>query len=364
MSIEKTILVGSSAESPKQSEGTMLRLMDGRILFLWSQFLDTERMSLEERPQESSLRQAAYTDDGYARICAKTSDDEGRSWSEKRVVVDDRDALINCICPALSRLPDGRIALLYSWRSGGIYDGKLGSAARRLRVSSDEGESWSEPVRITPAEGYHTGAHDRLRTLSSGRLIAPCHTILKPGKDQEMAVYTAFSDDGGASWRYSDWLFEPRRRRFEEGCLAERADGSLLMVMRTYLGQGFLTESRDGGASWSEPQPSGVVASAAPTYLTRLPGSHRLLMVWNPDFNPDIPWSRGNRCPLLCATSDDGGGHWGLPLALETNPEFWWEYPGVFFTGEEALIHYRRTRRDRKRSDIVLARLPLGAFEG
>ncbi len=351
------VLIEATDLSPKHSEASMIRLVDGSLLLFWSQFLDIELMDADKRPPASSLRKAAYTDDGYARICAMRSYDGGHTWSDPWVAVDDRDAQINCICPEAVLLPDTRIMLIYSWRSGGIYAGKIGRAERRMRLSADAGKTWTDPVQITPDEGYHTGPSDRLRILSGGRIIAPCHTILKPGKDQEMAVYTAYSDDQGENWHYSNQLIEPRKGRFEEGCLVERSDGSLLMIMRTYLGQGFLTESHDQGKTWQMPRPSGVVAPAAPSYLTRLPLSDFLLLIWNPDFNPAIPWSRGYRCPLICALSEDGGNRWQLPLTLDSDPDYWWEYPGLLFHQDQVLIHYRRVTKDRKRSDLMLCRV-------
>jgi len=356
------VFIPASREQPKHSEGSLIQMADGRMLFFWAEFLEIDSLDPADRPADTGLRKAAYTDDGYARISAMESMDGGQTWSTPWVVADDRDAKINCIAPAAAVLPDGRIMLVYSWRSGGIYDGKMGSAERRIRLSSDGGIRWTSPMRITPERGYHTGAHDRLRILRSGRIIIPCHTILKPGTDQEMAVYTAYSDDCGKSWKHSNILIEPRKRRLEEGCLVEREDGSLLMIMRTYLGQGFYAESFNDGETWEKPYPSGVVASAAPTCLHALFGG-RLLMIWNPDFNPAIPWSRGYRCPLLLAISSDGGRRWGLPMALETDPRYWCEYPGICLDEQHAWIHYRRVRRDRKRSDLMLCKLPLQELE-
>jgi hypothetical protein len=179
-----------------------------------------------------------------------------------------------------------------------------------------------------------------------------------------MTTWLAFSDDSGATWRASTRLEEPRSPHgFAESCLAQRADGSLLMVLRTTLGYAFFSESFDEGASWSAPWPSGMVAPAAPTYLSRLPDSDELLLIWNPGFNPDMP-GMGQRCPLLCAVSRDGGRSWGLPRALESDPSYGrdaWAYPGVLFHGGHALITYHRGRQrgERRYRDLMLARVPL-----
>ena len=149
--------------------------------------------------------------------------------------------------------------------------------------------------------------------------------------------------------------------RFEEASLVQRADGSLLQVIRSPHGQSFYAESTDRGTTWSAPRPSGVFSSLAPSLIVRLPGSDHLLMLWNPTWNPDARIV-GVRSVLAAAVSRDGGRTWGLPKALETNPNQWAEYPGVTFDGAHALVHYRVFAADRKRCDLVQARVPLGWF--
>src|SRR5690606_19706660 len=133
---------------------------------------------------------------------------------------------------------------------------------------------------------YHTGCHDRAWVLDSGRILVQCHmsTRARPGsayRDHKY-VYVAYSDDGGASWKLSNRITEPSARGLNESCIVARPDGTLLMVLRSWRGQAFYSESQDG-AEWSEPRPSGIVAPEAPTFMTRLPGSDDILMVWNPN---------------------------------------------------------------------------------
>ena len=117
--VEKQLLVPATELSPKNSEGSAIVLRDGRILFTWSQFLVPELMPAEEQPPTSPVRGSPLSDDGYARVAGMLSEDGGRTWSDPFVLVDDRDALVNCICPGLTRLANGNLLLAYSWRSGG-----------------------------------------------------------------------------------------------------------------------------------------------------------------------------------------------------------------------------------------------------
>jgi sialidase-1 len=371
--IEKQIVVLATPAAPKHGEQTVIRLKDGRLLLLWSEFLREDLMPAAERPPASPLRRDPTGDDGYARISGITSADGGRTWSKPRVVVDDKDALVNCISPGLTRLKDGRLLLAYSWRSGGNGAENYGNCAKMVRISADEGKTWSERTRITPDNReYHTGCHDRAYTLDNGRVIVQCHTIFPPGEAQPgpnyrrtcMGTYFAYSDDHGKTWQRTEVFIDPivgLGGRFEEACLAQRADGSLIQFIRNWHGQSFVSESTDRGTTWTVPRPSGVFSSLAPTYITRVPKSGDLLMIWNPTWNPDAR-IMGVRTVLACAISKDGGKTWGLPKALETNPENWSEYPGVTFDGDHALVHYRVFPSDRKRCDLVQARVPISWF--
>ncbi|MBP7140265.1 MAG: exo-alpha-sialidase [Opitutaceae bacterium] len=371
--VEKHILVPATALSPKNGEQTVVRLNDGRLLLLWSEFLRTDLMPRDERPAESPLRRDPAGDDGYARISGMTSEDGGRTWSKPWVVVDDKDALVNCISPGLTRMKDGRLLLVYSWRSGGNGGANYGHCAKMARWSDDEGRTWSPRVRITP-EGtdYHTGCHDRAATLDDGRVLVQCHTIFPPGVARPgtgyramcMGTYFAYSDDMGKTWKQSKVTIDPiagHGGRFEEAGFVQRHDGSLLQFIRSWHGQSFRSESFDRGATWTEPRPSGVMSALAPTILVRIPESHDILMVWNPTWNPDAALA-GVRSVLACSISRDGGMTWGLPKALETDPNQWAEYPSVIFERGEALVHYRIFSRNRKRCDLVQARVPIDWF--
>jgi len=371
--IEKSLVVTATVAAPKHGEQTVTRLKDGRLLLLWSEFAREDLLPAAERPPASPLRRDPTGDDGYARISGKTSADGGRTWSAPFVVVDDKDALVNCISPGLTRMQDGRLLLAYSWRSGGNGTDNYGNCAKMVRISSDEGKTWSERIRITPENSdYHTGCHDRAWTLDNGRVIVQCHTIFPPGVAQPgpgyqrttMGTYYAYSDDSGKTWQRSEVMKDPiagHAGRFEEACLVQRADGSLIQFIRNWRGQSYVSESADRGTTWSAPRPSGVFSALAPTYVTRLPGSGDLLMIWNPTWNPDARIV-GQRTVLACAVSKDGGKTWGLPKALETDPDQWAEYPGVTFDGDHALVHYRVFSSDRKRCDLVQARVPIGWF--
>ena len=232
--IEKTIVVLATPAAPKHGEQSVVRLKDGRLFLLWSEFVREDLMPAGDRPPPSPLRRDPTGDDGYARISGKTSADGGRTWSAPWVVVDDKDALVNCISPSITRMADGRILLAYSWRSGGNGATNYGNCAKMVRISSDEGKTWSERIQITPNDtDYHTGCHDRAWTLDNGRVIVQCHTIFPPGVAQPsgpglqrtcMGTYYAYSDSQITAMRKQSGEF----RRLDDDlkrCSEKSAEG-------------------------------------------------------------------------------------------------------------------------------------------
>lgn len=360
--IRKQIIAPSTQFAPKNSEGSAIHLLDGSILLLWTEFVDTDLLPEDQKPPESRKRRAVTSDDGYARVSGIRSTDVGLTWSQPRVYADDPDAEINTMSPALTRLPDGRLLMAYSWRSGGNHPDNHGPCAKRVRISGDEGETWSDPIQITPGDGlYYTGCHDRAYTLPSGRVLIQCHT-LHPGQEKRMSNFVAYSDNNGTTWSLSNFISQSVSRGFEEASIARRKDGNLLMIMRSWRGQAFYTESFDEGATWSEAYPSGIIAPAAPSLITNLPDSDDLLLIWNPVY---IPAAKHNltRHPLLCAISKDDGRTWGLPKALETSEHYQWAYPGILFHEGTALVHYYRSHVNQDGCrEMVLAHVPIDWF--
>jgi hypothetical protein len=270
--------------------------------------------------------------------------------------------------PALQRLPDGRIGMLFSYRQSQKI------ASRRFTASADEGETWSPHVIVADGQ-YKTGCHDRFTVHSSGRLLAPCHCT-EDWDLHHLHVRVSRSDDLGRTWQLGDpitlpyvrWLesegplyrraeppptstpVAPGGRRFvpdtESGCIepgiAERTDGSLLMTIRTAMGTQFRSESFDRGVTWSTPRSMEVVSPVAPAHLSRLSGSDDLLLLWTSDYDARARLS-GERHTITACVSTDGGTSWPHTRrkVLAHDPDHSVDYPSVLYKGGEAWITLR-----------------------
>jgi hypothetical protein len=318
------LLLPATAERPRNSEASVLELRDGALLMTWSAF-------------------RGPGDNDASTVDAMLSHDGGETWGERRTLVEN-DAGINVMSPALRHLADGSIGLAYSHRDA------RDDASKRFVRSADGGRTWSEPVTLPQAEPYQTSCHDRMVVLPGGRIVIPLHC--SRGFDTHfLVVRTAWSDDGGRTWRLSEPVSLPGAARPGEaprgGCgepdIVERADGTLLMVLRTMLGTIFRAESHDGGETWTGLRSMEVVAPFAPSRVARIPGAADLLLLWNWSYDPAT--GNGTRRPLACAVSTDGGDTWpwARRKALEDDPAATYHYPSCVFVGDRTFVTYQST---------------------
>ena len=170
-----------------------------------------------------------------------TSKDEGKTWSEPRIMFDspedDRDPSICC-------LPDGTLLCNY------FNYGKNQEIEVCLIRSTDNGETWSEPEVVLPSFATSTP----IRRLRSGRLVMPVYTVDGNGKRAYSAVI--LSDDKGKTWSSPHPIGLKAGRIIDETDIYERKDGTLLAVCREVM---VGSESKDGGKHWSDVYPLGFV---------------------------------------------------------------------------------------------------------
>lgn len=193
-----------------------------------------------------------------SRIVFRTSDNRGKSWSSVHALTERRSDSQYYNCARISRLHDGRIVISCDYISG---EKLTDTREIKLWFSSDDGESWSEPMIIP---GAHAIMPDKLIELKSGRWLVAAHSPSETtGK---LTEYLWYSDDKGKTWSERVTVASDPRYNLCEASLLEVEPDVVVAYLRENSWMGydcFKTISRDGGLTWN-----GV-------YNVPLPGCHR-----------------------------------------------------------------------------------------
>jgi predicted neuraminidase len=263
------------------------------------------------------------------------SDDDGKSWSKPKVVIDPQDGELNGVRYERRALvgnlwtdPLGRLWCFFD-QSLGYFDGRCGDWFTRCDDPDAAEPTWTKPERF--ADGCTL---NKPTVLSNGDWIIPVSLWTRdrmhgPGVDAEahhdldsirMANVFA-STDQGKTWTRRGGAAFPRTD-FDEHMIVERKDGSLWMLARTKDG---ISESisTDKGATWSMPQPSSIQNPSARFFIRRL-ASGKLILVKNGPINVRLP----NRSNLKAFLSDDDGKTWGKGLLIDDRASV--SYPDGF----------------------------------
>ena len=325
--VQRALRLEPGKGNPRNSEGAFVRLKDGRVMFAYTHFT------------------GGSGDHAQAHLAARFSADEGGTWTEKDAAVVPYEGGLNVMSVSLLRLKGGEIALFYLRKTSRT------DCRPQLRLSRDEGKTWSEPRTCIPdAEiGYYVLNNDRAVQLKSGRMagriVLPVAQHHGPGQskyDSRATMLCYLSDDGGKTWRRSR---DARRAKSPEGKevmlqepgVVELKDGRLMMFCRTDAGSQYVSFSADGGDGWEELKPSTLISPLSPASIKRIPKTGDLVAVWNDHANIDQKL-KGKRTPLVAAVSKDDGKTWGKPKTIEGDPDGWYCYTAIEFVGDWVLL--------------------------
>jgi len=200
----------------------------------------------------------------FSHIAWRTSDDFGRTWSPPRYVVCSErrnGTLWKWNCPRLSRLSDGRLALvcdLYPQPPGERYGER--APVVHWWVSYDDAENWEGPIP-TAAEGI---VPDKLLELSDGSWLLAAHRGFPP--EWRLVQRAWRSLDQGRTWLGPFTVADRSGLNLCEASIIQAPGGTLVAYMRENSGRGwpiFKAFSNDLGQTWD-----GV-------YATLMDGGHR-----------------------------------------------------------------------------------------
>ncbi|HSW00878.1 MAG TPA: exo-alpha-sialidase [Sedimentisphaerales bacterium] len=322
LKVETLLTIEPGPGNPRNSEGDIIELKDGRLCLIYTRFT------------------GGSGDEAEADLAMRVFADRGRTWSEDTILVP-RTGGMNVMSVSLLRLASGEIAFFYLRKTSNE------DCRPMMRLSTDEGKTWSEPeCCITDEVGYYVLNNDRVVQLQSGRLVLPVAWHQGPGKPRDWAaiVMCYLSDDNGKTWRPSRDSFkgygpDGQRVTLQEPGVVELKDGSLMMFIRTDAGSQYICHSSDGGETWSRPGPSDLASPLSPASIERIPWTGELMCVWN-DHSGAHPYFKGRRTPLCLAVSKDEGKTWSPSRVLEDNPDGRYCYTAIAFVDNRILLAY------------------------
>lgn len=326
----ETLFLHTNTKTPRNGEGTFLKLKNNSILFVYTKFSGDD-----------------WHDEASADIAALVSFDEGESWVNPKIILHHDEESRNLMCPSLLRMNNGDVGLLFLKKmKEGI------NAVPWFCRSSDEGETFSEPKRCIPDfDNYFVIENDHAVVLKNGKILLPANYHTKEtdsGLDyNEHGLKVVFgSDDDGKSWyelsERQDIPFSHQSNTgLQETCIYEMSDGTLRALSRTDMAFQYECFSEDNGKTWTEPEPNRFFSSPdSPLLMKRACGM--TLAVFNPipNYTTRDGEKAWGRTPLVCAVSDNDGKTFERLFFLEDDPENGYCYPAIFDGGDYTLIAY------------------------
>ncbi len=306
--------------NPRNSEGSFITLKDGRILFIYSHF--TGKSS---------------SDFGQAYLAGRYSSDGGETWDNESSMIIKQEGLQNVMSVSLLRLKNGDIALFY------LLKNSDSDCIPTMRISKDEACTWSDPITcISDRKGYFVLNNDRVIQLDNNRLIMPVSLHKTPEDSvfhKKGQIFSYYSDDNGQTWKTSNEVPNTDGVIIQEPGIVELKGGQLMMFLRTDRGVQYISYSYDKGETWSSVEPGNIVSPRSPASIKRIPSTGDLFMVWNNN------GSNQKRTPLNIAISKDEGKTWELTKTIEDDPDGWFCYTSIYFSGEDVLLAYSAGRQ-------------------
>jgi len=179
------------------------------------------------------------------------SSDEGRTWTKPTVIVDtpmdDRN-------PAFGQALDGTLVVAFVQNTNYDLQGRYrpDDLGRPITLwitrFQDGGNTWSEPAQIETPDFIHLSPFGKMLTLPDGSMLMNVYGGSERGKDQS-DLYR--STNHGKTWK----RFSSLGRQFNETALVRLPSGKILAAMRRRHPQDvWITESSDGGKTWSNPK--------------------------------------------------------------------------------------------------------------
>ncbi|WP_158289485.1 discoidin domain-containing protein [Paenibacillus flagellatus] len=238
----------------------------------------------------------------HGDIAARRSTDNGLTWSEETIIVDDS---IDDREPNLTVLRNGDVLLSY-------FDYVPGRTQNRRKVyirrSTDNGLTWGPPI-VPPTLFYdhprgYAAVSSEMVELDNGDILMPIYGLRNhDGTMGHFGAHVLRSRDGGYTWlkedervamwggyEYEGYDFDTNAIGYPEPALADLGNGHVMMVSRTSRPKFIpgttdanpdlhimrVSHSYDYGNTWSAPVDEPSLRGHAPHFLKLKNGTHFL----------------------------------------------------------------------------------------
>ncbi len=282
------------------------------------------------------------SDDAF--FVLNTSDDNGKTWSKPRAVIDPHDSRLGeqrrTLVGCLWLDPNGRLWIFFD-QSMKMFDGRAGNWSAVCDNPDSNNPVWSKPEYVS-----YGMTLNKPMVLADGTWLLNVSLwdrskIRDPYKDSfedldEYRMANVFSStDSGKNWRRTGGVRFPKPQ-FDEHHVVQRKDGSLWMTART--GDGIWESvSKDKGVTWSEPRK--YMEHIGSRHFIRRLQSGRILLVRHGDINERTRF----RSKLMAFLSEDDGKTWTGGLMLDERRGI--SYPDGFQAPDGTIyISYDRNR--------------------
>ena len=227
---------------------TLVQLTNGDLLA----FADKRLGSIGDLPNTIEIVMKRSTDNGRtwsgATLVSPKCTSRENSHGDAGFILDRKTGNIICVVAAvngfLKSTPDNPIRI-------------------KIIKGVNNGETWSEPVDITP-QIYGSACKDPTRRNWHGAFAASGNGVqlrngrmlfvltVRESKDAKFRNYVMYSDDGGDTWNVSK-NYPQSSSAGDEAKIVELNDGTLLMAIRAKdIYQRRLAKSTDNGETWGE----------------------------------------------------------------------------------------------------------------
>ena len=320
-----------SPNNPRNSEGSFIRGKQGEILFAYSRYTGDN-----------------WGDDCACDIALISSFDEGRTWSEPRIIAKAEDfGVKNVMSVSALELSDGRIAFFFLIK---IEKNNISTIELGRAVSENGVDFVAEHCEMKCAPFYYVVNNDRFVRLSSGRIVAPTAYIHRDlSKNSVCNHFTAYassclySDDDGKTFFKANFdlrsAYGPNNRTgLQEPGILERDDG-LYLWARTNYGCQYESFSTHGIIGFTEAKPSIFTSPCSPMQMKTFDDVTYAIYNPIPNYNGRTQaMGTMGRTPFVIRKSLNGGKSFGPLNVIEDDPSRGYSYPAVFATNDGRLL--------------------------